>query len=106
MTEMNEKIDYKALQQKALEQFKAGKSLVGKNGAFAPLIKQLLEAALEAELEEHIAKEEEPNRKNGKVRKTIKTADGQFELETSRDRNGSFEPELIKKRETVLAEQM
>ena len=106
MTEKNNEIDYKSIQKKALEQFKAGKSLVGKNGAFAPLIKQLLEAALEGELEAHIANSEVPNRKNGKTRKTIKTADAQFELETGRDRNGSFEPEIIKKRETVLADHM
>lgn len=106
MTDKNEKIDYSSIQQKALEQFKAGKSLLGKDGAFAPLFKQFLEAALEAELEAHIENSEVPNRKNGKVRKTIRTGDSQFELETTRDRNGSFEPELIKKRETVLADQL
>lgn len=106
MTEKNDKIDYSSIQQKALEQFKAGKSLLGKDGAFAPLFKQFLEAALNAELEAHIDDSETPNRKNGKIRKTIRTGDSQFELETSRDRNGSFEPELIKKRETVLADQM
>lgn len=106
MTEKNDKIDYSSIQQKALEQFKAGKSLLGKDGAFAPLFKQFLEAALNAELEAHIDDSETPNRKNGKTRKTIRTGDSQFELETSRDRNGSFEPELIKKRETVLADQM
>ena len=106
MTEKNDKLDYSLIQQKALEQFKAGKSLLGKDGAFAPLFKQFLEAALNAELEAHIDDNETPNRKNGKTRKTIRTGDSQFELETSRDRNGSFEPELIKKRETVLADQM
>lgn len=49
---------------------------------------------------------EEPNRKNGKVTKTIKTGDGQFDLTTSRDRNGSFEPQIIKKRETILADNL
>lgn len=106
MTDKNEKIDYSSIQQKALEQFKAGKSLLGKDGAFAPLFKQFLEAALESEMASHIQEGEVPNRKNGKTRKTVKTSDSQFELETSRDRNGSFEPTLIKKRETVLADQM
>jgi transposase-like protein len=106
MTDNNEKIDYSSIQQKALEQFKAGKSLLGKDGAFAPLFKQFLEAALDAELEAHIQEDEVPNRKNGKARKTVKTSDSEFALETSRDRNGSFEPTLIKKRETVLADQM
>ena len=39
------------LQSKALEQFKTGKSLFGKDGAFAPMLKQFLEAALDAEME-------------------------------------------------------
>ena len=106
MRDNNDKIDYSSIQQKALEQFKAGKSLLGKDGAFAPLFKQFLEAALASELESHILEGNESNRKNGKTRKIVKTGDSQFELETSRDRNGSFEPTLIKKRETVLADQM
>lgn len=46
------------------------------------------------------------NRKNGKVSKTVKSGEGQFELVQSRDRNGSFEPEIIKKRETILADSL
>lgn len=106
MTEEKGVIDYASIQQKALEQFRSGKSLLGKGGAFAPLFKQFLEAALEAELEEHLKQSEEENRKNGRVSKTIKTGDGQFELTTSRDRNGSFEPQLVKKRETILADSL
>lgn len=106
MTNKPEKIDYASIQQKALEQFRSGKSLLGKDGAFAPLFKQFLEAALEAELEAHIEESEEPNRRNGKVSKTVKSTDGQFELTTSRDRNSTFEPQIIKKRETVLADNL
>ena len=47
-----------ALQSKALEQFKSGKSLFGKDGAFAPMLKQFLEAALESEMEEHLDESE------------------------------------------------
>jgi len=102
-------IDYDSIKKQALEQFRSGKSLTGKGGAFAPLFKQFLEAALEAELEEHLSEETEDadnNRKNGKVKKTVKTSDGPVELVTSRDRNGSFEPEIIKKRETILADSL
>jgi len=106
MTSKPEKIDYGSIQEKALEQFRSGKSLLGKDGAFAPLFKQFLEAALEAELKSHLEGSEEPNRKNGKVSKTVKTTDGQIELVTSRDRNGTFEPQIIKKRETVLADNL
>lgn len=106
MTDKQEKIDYESIQKKALEQFRSGKSLLGKDGAFAPLFKQFLEAALEAELNTHLSESEEPNRKNGKTSKTVKTGEGQFELVSSRDRNGTFEPQLVKKRETVLADSL
>ncbi len=65
-----------------------------------------MEAALEGELDSHLDAEErkEGNRKNGKTSKTLQTSDGLLEIETSRDRNATFEPELVKKRETVLAD--
>jgi transposase-like protein len=66
------------------------------------LTKVTVEAALNAELDEHLgyAKHEKADRKNsrnGYSSKTIQTDDGQFELNTPRDRDGSFEPELVKK---------
>lgn len=106
MTTQDQKIDYESVKKKALEQLRSGKSLFGREGAFAPLLKQFLEAAIDGELDEHLKQSEGSNRRNGKVSKTIKTGEGQFELTTSRDRNGSFEPEIIKKRETVLAESL
>jgi putative transposase len=101
--------DYESMKKKALEQFRSGKSLTGKGGAFAPLLKQFLEAALQSELEEHLRSDdvvEADNRKNGKVSKTVKTNDGEVEIITSRDRNGSFEPSILKKRETILADSL
>jgi len=50
---------------KALSELQAGKDLTGKDGVLMPLIKQLTEAALTAELEHHLAQEDTPNRKNG-----------------------------------------
>ena len=71
-------VDYESIKKQALEQFRSGKSLTGKGGAFAPLFKQFLEAALQAELEQHLAAPAEDgakdNRKNGKVSKTLKTS--------------------------------
>jgi putative transposase len=109
MEKQENPIDYESMKRQALEQLRSGKSLTGKGGAFAPLFKQFLEAALQSELEQHLAAEENQssfNRKNGKVSKTVKTSDGEIELVTSRDRNGSFEPEIIKKRETILADSL
>lgn len=102
------KFDYEAIKKKTLEQLRSGKSLFGKDGAFAPLLKDILEAAMEGELEGHLDEEERAggNRKNGKTSKKLKTADGTIDLETPRDRAASFEPQIVKKRETILAESL
>lgn len=91
---------------KALEQLKSGKGLTGKDGVLTPLIKQLTEAALKAELEQHLDSDPSPNRKNGISKKTVKSPTGQFELETPRDRAGSFEPQLVKKNQTKLTNEI
>jgi len=95
---MSESFDFN----KALKDLQSGQDLTGKDGVLMPLIKQLTEAAINAELEHHIANSEEPNRRNGKGSKTVKTSSGSFELNASRDRAGTFEPQLIKKNQTQL----
>ncbi len=90
----------------ALSALRNGQDLTGKDGILTPLIKQLTEAALKAELESHLTGDETPNRKNGSTRKTIKSTSGNFELETPRDRSGTFEPQLIKKHQTHLTDEI
>lgn len=104
----DEQLDYEQMKQKALEQLRSGKSLYGKDGAFAPLLKRFLDSALEAELESHLDTEERVsgNRKNGKTSKEVRTCSGTITVETPRDRSSTFEPELIRKRETNLAESL
>jgi len=96
------------LQTKALEQFKSGQPLFGKDGAFAPMLKQFLEAALQAEMDVHLSEEERQtgNKRNGKGTKTIKSAEGTFQIDTPQDRQSSFSPQIIKKRETILADNL
>ena len=93
-----------------LDEFRSGKKLTGKGGLLAPLIKQLTEAALEAEVESHIANDVlsgKKNRRNGSNKKTIKgTSEGSFELETPRDRNGTFEPQIVKKHQTTISNEI
>lgn len=100
--------EYEAMKKLALKQFRSGQPLLGKGGAFAPLLKEFLESALQAELEEHLEDDQkEPgNRRNGKSTKTIKSSAGEFELDTPRDRQSNFEPDIVKKRETILAESL
>jgi putative transposase len=66
------------------------------------LKKITVEAALNAEMDDHLGYEKHQkststNSRNGKKHKRIKTEDGEFELDTPRDREGSFEPKLVKK---------
>jgi len=99
---------YAEMQKKALEQLRTGKSMLGKDGAFAPLFKQFLEAALEAEMESHLDEQERNNgnKRNGKGKKTLKTNAGEVDISTPQDRQSSFEPQIVKKRETILAESL
>lgn len=105
---MEEQIDFDF--NEILKEFRNGKRLTGKDGLLAPLIKQLTEAALEAEVESHIANDVlsgNANRRNGFNKKTIKgTSDGAFELESPRDRNGTFEPQIIKKHQTTMSDEI
>lgn len=90
----------------ALKALRSSQDLNGENGILTPLIKQLTEAALKAELEQHIEQDPSPNRKNGTTRKTVKSLSGSFELATPRDRAGSFEPQIIKKNQTYLTDEL
>lgn len=101
-----EEFDYKAFQAKVLEQIKSGKPLFGKDGAFAPLLENILNAALEGEMDAHLNPNERSmgNRRNGRMSKQVQTQMGEITVNTPRDRQSTFEPEFIKKRETILAE--
>lgn len=100
--------EFKAMQAKALEQLRKGESLTGKDGVFAPLLKQFIETALEAEMNGHLdePEREKGNKRNGYGSKTLKTAGGEITIETPQDRNSTFAPELVKKRERVLADNL
>jgi putative transposase len=80
------------IEQEILEKIQSGN---GVQEAFAPLMKRVMEAALQGELEAHLEEEMQPkNYRNGKTSKTIKSSLGEFELDTPRDRSGSvaFKP--------------
>lgn len=73
---------------------------------FSQMLKKItVEAALNAEMDEHLGYEKHKpsrsnNTRNGKSSKRVKTEDGEFELDTPRDRLGSFDPKLVKKHQT------
>jgi transposase-like protein len=88
------------------EQMRNGQSVTAKGGVLNDLLKQLTEMTLQAEIESHLAQDLEKNRKNGYTSKTMKTEHGAFELETPRDRNGSFEPKIVKKYQTHISDEI
>lgn len=96
-----------------IEQARAeGVSLVGPGSPLAALTKQVLESALEAELDEHLGYEhgdragkadsEGRNERNGTRGKTVHTELGPVTLEVPRDREGTFEPVVVRKRQRRL----
>lgn len=93
--------DWNELAQEALRKLRDGQELSGKDGAMTSLAKALIEASLEGELDAHL--DQSPgNRRNGKSSKKLKTSHGLIDLNTTRDRDSSFDPQLVKKRQTTL----
>ena len=83
---MKEEFDFESIKNKAIEQLKAGKPLLGKDGAFAPLLESILNAALEGEMDAHLTEEERQmgNRRNGKMQKQVQTPLGEITVSTPR----------------------
>ena len=102
------KEEFDSIKSKALEQLLQGKSLFGKDGALGPLLKEILDAAVDGEMSAHLdeAERSKGNKRNGYKKKTLKTSQGEIELKTPQDRDSSFSPQLIKKRQTVLADSL
>lgn len=90
-----------------LANYKKPEDLIGENGLLKQLTKALVERALQAEMAEHLGHDKHEavtnstgNARNGKSRKTLKGEFGELPIEIPRDREGSFEPQLIPKHQT------
>lgn len=90
-----------------LSNYQKPEDLIGENGLLKQLTKALVERALQAEMSEHLGHEKHGpianttgNARNGKSRKTLKGEFGELPIEIPRDREGSFEPQLIPKHQT------
>jgi transposase-like protein len=87
-----------------LKGYEKPEDLLGENGIFQELKKALVEKALGAELTHHLGYEKgkkpeakSGNTRNGYGKKRVKSSGGEIELSVPRDRDGSFEPQFIKK---------
>ena len=100
------KFDFEAFVKQAGEQLRAGKPLTGAGGVFTPLLKQVIEASLEGELDDHLkqTKKEGKNRRNGHAQKNIQSSLGGFDIFSPRDRNSTFAPQTVSKRQRVISE--
>jgi putative transposase len=90
-----------------LEGYNGPEDLLGSEGILKQLTKALVERCLNAEMEHHLVRErlvddlDTPrNRRNGHSKKTIKGEFGKAEIAVPRDRNGAFEPVILKKGQT------
>ena len=89
-----------------LKQCESPEDIMGKDGLLSQLKKAVLERALEGEMTHHLGYEKNAssgnnsgNSRNGKTKKRVLGKEGDLDLEIPRDRNGEFEPQLIKKRQ-------
>lgn len=99
-----QKSDYflPGVEQELIKQLRSGEGLPS---VLAPLLKRLIECGLEGELDFHLASEQSQgvsNRRNGAAPKTVRSEYGPILIAPSRDRAGTFEPELVGKRDRHL----
>jgi transposase-like protein len=95
--------------QQELGSAKSPDDFFGKEGVLARVFGQTLEKLLEAELTEKLGYEKHAyegrnsgNSRNGYSTRTLKSSAGQTEIKVPRDRNGEYEPALLKKYGTIL----
>ncbi len=111
---MSRETENQAHQDKLLDELlkdcQTPEEILGKNGLLKQLTKRLVERVLEGELDAHLGYERHQQReesisnyRNGKGKKTVQSQTGPLELEVPRDREGSFEPQLVKKRQRRLS---
>ena len=100
-------MDPKLIDRLLAEHGRRPEDIAGENGLLKQLTKAVLERALQAEMTDHLGYERHDpaghhsgNSRNGKSRKKLKGDFGEIDLETPRDRDGSFEPKIVAKHQT------
>lgn len=97
-----EGFDYQNFEKEALRALYDGKPL---EEALGPLLKRIVEAGLQGEMQAHLEEGKAigvKNRRNGKMSKTVRSRFGQLPIDTPRDREGTYEPTLLPKRDRQL----
>jgi len=94
---------------KELKKCKSMEDLLGKNGLIQRLVGGMVEKMLDQEMEQHLGYAKHSpqghhsgNSRNGKGSKTVQSSQGPISIDIPRDRNGDFEPQIVKKRQTHI----
>jgi transposase-like protein len=96
-------VELTAFEEEAVKGLYAGKPLLGEDGVLSAMIQRIVQASLSGEVQAHLAREGDAgNRRNGYTAKRLKTSVGEVDIATPRDRAGTFEPQLVGKRQRVL----
>lgn len=105
-----DEFDFESFKKETIAGLYSGKKMTGSDGVLAPMMKHFLESMMAGELDHHLSESkrlEQPNRKNGKSKKTVRSLSaGEFELETGRDRLSTFEPKIVPKRQLIITEEL
>jgi len=107
MKKKETEFNYSEFEKEAITKLRSGKGFTGEGGALTGLISRIVKAAYEEEISEHLSAKDVPaNRKNGYTTKQVKTGLGTIDVSPPRDRNGTFEPVVIKKWERSIAPEL
>ena len=98
---MSNSLGFEEFKAKAIEKLMAGVPLSGKDGVLVPLLENLLNSALEGEMDSHLdgVEREMGNRRNGLMNKRVQTSMGEVTINTPLDRDGTFDLQVVRKRE-------
>src|SRR5690606_18521136 len=100
-------VELTAFEKEAVKDLYSGKHLIGEGGVHTSVIERIVLASLEGDVHAHLAQEEEVgNRRSGYTHKKLRTSVGRVEVSTPRDRSGTFEPQLVGKRQRVLNDEL
>lgn len=103
--EEKEKVESQELYERMKQRLYSKEPLFGDGSPFSELLQSMVNKMLEGEADHHIDNEllmGKKNKRNGYTKKQVITQSGPIEVQTPRDRNSTFEPELIGKREKEL----
>lgn len=98
---IDQSFDFESFEESAIAGLQAGRPLFGEGGILKELVKHLVEASIEGELDHHLEEQKAAlisNKRNGKGRtKQVRTSVGNIQIQTSRERRGDFSPQTVGK---------